>query len=54
MYETCDRCCAQAQVRVVLTNGCDLVFCNHHLREALPGLKGIVVQKSYIGRPVSV
>lgn len=29
----CDRCGAQAKVRVVLMNGFDLVFCGHHDRE---------------------
>ncbi len=28
--DRCDRCNAQAYVRVVLTNGSDLLFCGHH------------------------
>ena len=28
--DRCDRCNAQAYVRVVLTNGTDLQFCGHH------------------------
>lgn len=28
--DRCDRCGAQAYVRVVLTNGSDLLFCGHH------------------------
>lgn len=31
--ERCDRCGAQAKVRVVLPGGGDLVFCGHHARE---------------------
>ena len=29
----CDRCRAQAKIRVVLPGGGDLVFCGHHARE---------------------
>jgi hypothetical protein len=28
--DRCDRCAAQAYVRVVLTGGADLLFCGHH------------------------
>ncbi len=28
--DRCDRCSAQAYVRVVLSNGADLLFCGHH------------------------
>ena len=28
--DRCDRCGAQAYVRVVLTGGSDLMFCSHH------------------------
>lgn len=28
--DRCDRCGAQAYVRVVLANGSDLLFCGHH------------------------
>ena len=28
--DRCDRCNAQAYVRVVLTTGSDLLFCGHH------------------------
>jgi hypothetical protein len=31
--DRCDRCGAQAYVRVVLTNGGELLFCAHHGRE---------------------
>jgi hypothetical protein len=30
--DRCDRCGAQAKVRVVLPGGGDLVFCGHHAR----------------------
>ena len=28
--DRCDRCAAQAYVRVVMPNGSDLLFCGHH------------------------
>jgi hypothetical protein len=31
--DRCDRCGAQAYVRVVLAAGGDLLFCGHHFRE---------------------
>ena len=31
--DRCDRCGAQAYVRVVLSSGGDLLFCGHHFRE---------------------
>ena len=31
--DRCDRCGAQAYVRVVLPSGADLLFCAHHGRE---------------------
>ena len=31
--DRCDRCGAQAYVRVVLASGTDLLFCGHHFRE---------------------
>lgn len=30
--DRCDRCGAQAYVRVTLTNGGELLFCAHHMR----------------------
>ena len=30
--DRCDRCGAQAYVRVTLTSGADLLFCAHHYR----------------------
>jgi hypothetical protein len=37
--DRCDRCGAQAFVRVTLTDGLDLVFCGHHGREFAPILE---------------
>jgi len=31
--DRCDRCGAQAKIRMVLPGGGDLVFCGHHARE---------------------
>jgi hypothetical protein len=31
--DRCDRCGAQAYIRVVLTSGTDLLFCAHHGRQ---------------------
>ncbi len=31
--DRCDRCGAQAYVRVILTSGLELLFCAHHGRE---------------------
>lgn len=31
--DRCDRCGAQAYVRVELANGAELLFCAHHARE---------------------
>jgi hypothetical protein len=37
--DLCDRCGAQAYVRVLLPNSGELLFCAHHSREHLPALK---------------
>ena len=37
--ERCDRCGAQAYVRVILTSGGELLFCGHHARKHLPALE---------------
>ncbi|MFN8183573.1 MAG: hypothetical protein U0R23_04030 [Candidatus Nanopelagicales bacterium] len=37
--DRCDRCGAQAYVRVVLTSGGELLFCGHHARKHLPALE---------------
>ncbi|GAA1923206.1 hypothetical protein GCM10009716_34550 [Streptomyces sodiiphilus] len=39
--DRCDRCGAQAYLRVVLNNGADLLFCAHHGRKFEPELKKI-------------
>jgi hypothetical protein len=36
--DRCDRCGAQAYVRVVLASGGELMFCAHHGREHAPAL----------------
>ena len=36
--DRCDRCGAQASIRVVLPTGGELLFCGHHGREHLPKL----------------
>ena len=40
--DRCDRCGAQAFVRVVLRNG-ELLFCGHHGRENAPALEGVAL-----------
>ena len=37
--DRCDRCGAQAYVRARLTSGRVLLFCAHHGRESIPGLR---------------
>ena len=37
--DRCDRCGAAAQMRAVLPNGGELLFCGHHGREYEPKLK---------------
>jgi hypothetical protein len=41
--DLCDRCGAQAYVRVLLPNAGELLFCAHHSREHLPALKKVAV-----------
>ncbi|KGM14270.1 DUF7455 domain-containing protein [Cellulomonas bogoriensis] len=40
--DRCDRCGAQAYVRVVLEAG-ELLFCAHHARHHAPGLADVAV-----------
>jgi len=40
--DRCDRCGAQAYVRVVLATG-ELLFCAHHARQHAPALSNIAV-----------
>ena len=39
--DRCDRCGAQAYVRVRLVSGGELLFCGHHAREHLPKLRAV-------------
>ena len=39
--DRCDRCGAQAYVRVTLTKGGELLFCGHHARKHLPALESL-------------
>jgi hypothetical protein len=41
--DRCDRCGAQAKVRVVLTTG-DLAFCSHHAKAFEPTLRPTAVE----------
>ena len=41
--DLCDRCGAQAYVRVLLTNGGELLFCAHHGREHSAALAKVAV-----------
>lgn len=43
-FDRCDRCGAQARVRVLLSTGSDLVFCGHHAREYDSKLRDLGVQ----------
>lgn len=38
-HDRCDRCGAQALVRVTLESGGELHFCAHHARQHLPALE---------------
>lgn len=39
--DRCDRCNAQAYLRVILTSGGELLFCAHHGREHAPALMAV-------------
>ena len=41
--DRCDRCGAQAYVRVTLASGGDLLFCAHHGKKYEDGLKSVAV-----------
>lgn len=41
--DRCDRCGAQAYVRVMLTSGFELLFCAHHAREHESRLREVAV-----------
>ena len=40
----CDRCGAQAYVRVLLLSGQDLLFCAHHYRQHAPALAKVAAE----------
>ena len=42
--DRCDRCGAQAYVRVTLASGFDLLFCVHHSKEHADKLKQVALQ----------
>jgi hypothetical protein len=42
--DRCDRCAAQAYVRVVLPGGVDLLFCGHHWSRHEPVLRAQAVE----------
>ncbi len=41
--DRCDRCGAQAYVRVVLAGGGDLLFCAHHAKRYEDGLRKVAI-----------
>ena len=41
--DRCDRCGAQAYVRVVLAGGGELLFCRHHYTEHEAKLRGVAI-----------
>lgn len=41
--DLCDRCGAQAYVRVLLPNSGELLFCAHHSRQHLPALRKVAI-----------
>ena len=42
--DRCDRCGAQAYVRVTMSNGFDLYFCAHHSKEHADKLKQVALK----------
>ena len=42
--DRCDRCGAQAYVRVTLASGFELLFCAHHSKEHADKLKQVALQ----------
>ena len=42
--DRCDRCGAQAYVRVTLASGFDLLFCAHHSKEHADKLKQVALK----------
>jgi hypothetical protein len=42
--DRCDRCGAQAYVRVTLASGFELLFCSHHSKEHADKLRQVALQ----------
>ena len=42
--DRCDRCGAQAYVRVTMANGFELFFCSHHSKEHADKLKQVALK----------
>ena len=42
--DRCDRCGAQAYVRVILTSGFELLFCAHHSKEHADRLRQVALE----------
>jgi hypothetical protein len=42
--DRCDRCGAQAYVRVTMTSGFELLFCAHHSKEHADKLKQVALE----------
>lgn len=42
--DRCDRCGAQAYVRVILTSGGELLFCGHHMRRYGESLRKVAAE----------
>lgn len=47
--DRCDRCSAQAKMRIVLPGGGDLVFCGHHAHQYEDRIKAVAVQVAEAG-----
>ena len=51
--DRCDRCGAQAYVRVIMANGFELLFCVHHSREHADKLKQVALKIHYESERIS-
>jgi hypothetical protein len=55
--DRCDRCGAQAYVRVTLASGFDLFFCAHHARahrDAIDSAASVLDERERLHQPASV
>jgi len=50
--DRCDRCGAQARVRVIMPGGGDLLFCGHHGKQYSEQLRKVAI--SYVDQTESV